>query len=462
MRDVKTAGVIAALGLLLAAPDARAQERATPAGPTGPIPQDTPALAPAPATVAGRTAARISFEDAIQRAMTRNPNNMLAAEDIRRAEALVQQARSAWLPTLNANATYTRLDSDRVLADRVIQGADSLNANVTLTVPLLSPRAWAATTRAKDNREVAKLTFVETRRSVAVQTGRAYLTVIAQRRVLQSSEQARDTARAHEEFSKSRLAGGVGNRLDAVRAAQERATSETRVQNQTIALARAQEALGILVGENGPIDAEDTSLGAPPSLGAALGEAESKRADIVAARQREEAARKAVRDSYADYLPIISGVAQPFYQTPATLTLPTTGWQAQLLLTLPIFDGGNRYGLKHERDALYAQAKTRVEAALRTARSEVRVAFEAVQRADQALAQARDAAKLAQEALELTELAYRAGATSNIEVVDAERRARDAQIDAAVAEDSSRQARLDLLAAAGRFPVDNGAPPPRQ
>ena len=149
---------------------------------------------------------------------------------------------------------------------------------------------------------------------------------------------------------------------------------------------------------------------------------------------------------------MLSGVVQPFYQTPATLTLPTTGWQAQLLLTIPIFDGGNRYGLKHERDAVYAQSQTRVEALLRQARSEVRVAFEAVERADDALAQAKEASALAQEALELSLLAYRAGATTNIEVVDAERRALDAETDAAVAEDSSRQARLDLLAASGRFP----------
>lgn len=82
----------------------------------------------------------------------------------------------------------------------------------------------------------------------------------------------------------------------------------------------------------------------------------------------------------------------------------------------------------------------------------MRIAFEAVQRADDALAQAQDAASLAQEALELSQLAYRAGATSNIEVVDAERSSRIARTDAAIAEDTARQARLDLLAAAGRFP----------
>jgi outer membrane protein len=75
-----------------------------------------------------------------------------------------------------------------------------------------------------------------------------------------------------------------------------------------------------------------------------------------------------------------------------------------------------------------------------------------LKRADESLVLTRDAATLAREALELAALAYKAGATSNIEVVDAERRAHEAETQVAVAEDSARQARLDLLAACGRFP----------
>jgi hypothetical protein len=38
------------------------------------------------------------------------------------------------------------------------------------------------------------------------------------------------------------------------------------------------------------------------------------------------------------------------------------------------------------------------------------------------------------------------------EVIDAARQARDAETQAAVSEDAAREARLDLLAATGRFP----------
>jgi outer membrane protein TolC len=396
---------------------------------------------------------RLSFDDAIRRATAKNPQTEIAVEEIRRSQALVEQARAAWLPSLSANATYTRLDGDRVLNDRVILSANQLNANLGLSVPLIAPRAWVAHARAKDNVDVSKLSAADAKRQVALLTGRAFLTVLAQKHVLRSIERARDTSRAHEEFALSRLAGGVGNRLDAVRAAQERATNEARVQNQLIALARAREALGVLVGEDGPVDTLDEArLAAAPALPTALGETES-RSDVVAQRERLESSRKAVRDSYAEYLPVLTLAAQPFYQNPATFTQPTTGWQAQLLFTLPLFDGGNRYGLAHEREALAAQNRARLEAVLRQARSEVRAAFVALERADDALAQAREAAKLAHEALELAQLAYRAGATSNIEVVDAERRERDAAAEAAIIEDSARQARLDLLVASGRFPA---------
>ena len=82
----------------------------------------------------------------------------------------------------------------------------------------------------------------------------------------------------------------------------------------------------------------------------------------------------------------------------------------------------------------------------------MRVSFEEMLRADQGLASARDAARLAHKAYDLATLAYRAGASTNIEVLDAARQARDADTATAQAEDLSRQARLDLLVSAGRFP----------
>src|SRR5581483_5234418 len=253
----------------------------------------------------------------------------------------------------------------------------------------------------------------------------------------------------------ARFEVGSGNRLDEVRAGQELATDEAQLAQAESNLVRAREALGVLVAAEGPVEVEEpVDLPGPPAPAEALQDAEEDRPDVKATRQRAEAARRVLRDSWADYMPLLTAVLVPFYNsnTPVISTVPETGWQAQLVLTLPLFDGGARYGLRRERSALYEESKAQLEGLLRQARSDVRAAFDAVRRADESVRSARQAARLAHDALEMTMLAYREGATNDLEVVDAQRRARDADVASLVSEDTARQARIDLLAASGRFP----------
>jgi outer membrane protein TolC len=402
---------------------------------------------------------RVTLQEAVNRALAKNPSAVVAGEEIRRAEALVLEARATWFPTLTGQGTYTRLDDDRVFGGspgnppRVIVSKDSLSANLTLTVPLVMPQAWARWSHAKDNVLVLRVSAADVRRQLALAVGHAYLAVVAQRRVVEVNERARVTAKAHAEFMRTRVEGGVGNRLDLVRAEQQLATTEAQVQQAYSGLARAEEALGVFLTVDAPVDsAEEPALAAPPSLADALGEARAKRADVALGKERVTAADHAVRDNWTDYSPYLVAIGQPFYQNPPSLTQPLTGWQAQLVLTLPLYDGGLRYGQAKEREANAAEARAQLDATLRQAQSDVRTAFEALRRADDALLASRAAAKLAGQALDLAMLAYRAGATTNIEVIDAERAARDAETQVAIAEDAARQARLDLLSASGRFP----------
>ena len=60
------------------------------------------------------------------------------------------------------------------------------------------------------------------------------------------------------------------------------------------------------------------------------------------------------------------------------------------------------------------------------ASSEVRAAREAVASAERSLASARAAADQAQQVVNIVNVSFRAGAATNIEVIDAERSARDA------------------------------------
>jgi outer membrane protein TolC len=398
-------------------------------------------------------APRVSLAEVLRRAQARNVTMIIAVEEIQRAEALVREARATSLPTLAANGIYTRLDSDRVFQGRTVAAMNQLSANLQLSVPLVVPQRWAQWSHASSNAKSARAAAEDVRRQVGIAVARAYLAVISQKRVVDVAERALATAKAHYDYAHTRFAGGVGNRVDDVRAEQVVATEQAQVEAGYGGLARTREALGVLVGEQGPLDTEDDVELAPPlDFESGMRSATTQRRDIVASRARLEAAEQVKRDSYTDYLPFLIGNLQPFYQNPPTLVQPLTGWQAQLLLTIPIYDGGLRYGLAAEREALSNEARAQYEALLRQARSDVRLAFESVKRAEAALAAATNAARLARSALELATMAYQAGATTNIEVIDAERRARDAETNVAIAEDGARQARVDLLAATGRFP----------
>lgn len=395
----------------------------------------------------------LTFDGAVQRALARNPTMKEAAEEVRRFHALMEQVRAASLPTLTAGGTYTRLDHDRVQNGIIIDAKGSLYADVQLNAPLIYPHGWVQWGEAGDQVDVAKANELEVRRTLAVSTARAYLAIITQRLLLATAKTARDNAKAHYEFTRAQREGGVGNRLDEVRAAQEFTTDEVNVQNQAVALVRAREALGVFVATEGPIDAaDDWAPVEMPAFNAALTDAEKVRPDVLADERASRAADRTVHDAWADYVPYLNLIAFPFYENPPTLSLPKTGWQAELVLTVPIYDGGLRYGQEHQRKALANEAHLNAEQTLRQARSDVRVAFEEMQRADIALDQATQSAAFAKRALELANIAYRAGATTNLEVIDAERQARDASDQAAIAEDAAREARLDLLAASGRFP----------
>jgi outer membrane protein TolC len=396
---------------------------------------------------------RVTLNQAVARALARNPTVGVAVAEIDRADALIKEARAGWFPTLNGYGSYTRLDHARVVGGVQELGINEVAANLTLTVPLVAAPAWTNTRLAKDNRRIAEASALDVRRQVAQATARAYLTVVAQHRLIAAAETARTNAKDHYDYAHTRLLGGVGRKIDEVRAQQDLASVDVQVQATYFGLARAREALGVLAADAAPIDSVDeVDLGAMPSLQSALGEAAARRTDIHLLNERVVTAKQAADDVWAYYAPFLSAVAQPFYQNPPTVLLPKSGWQAQLVLTLPLYDGGQRTGIRGERDALLAESRANLDAGLRQAQSDVRVSFEEMLRADQGLASARDAARLAHTAYDLATLAYRGGASTNIEVLDAARQARDADTSTAAAEDLSRQARLDLLVSAGRFP----------
>jgi outer membrane protein TolC len=390
---------------------------------------------------------RVTFAAAVRRAAASATNAVLALEEVRRAEALLIEGRSASLPLLVANGGYTILDSPR----GQFTPQHLWTGNVAGQVPLVAPSRWATWAAASENVQVARASEQDVRRVAVLTAARAYLAILAQKRLVDVSRSARDIAKARFDFAHARRAGGIGNAVDELRAEQQLATSEVQLQTGEVGLLRAQEALGTAVGADAPLDAAEEPT-FTPEPGAGVAEAEARRLDLKAARARLRGAEIVSGYSWTDWLPTLLATGQAFYNGPATVTNPQTGWQVQFLLSLPIFEGGLRYGVLREREAVEREARVQADATLRLVHSDVRLAGESLARQEASLASARVAAERARSVLQLTIEAYRAGATNDLDVTTAQQQSRDADLGAVIAEDGVRQARLDLLAALGQFP----------
>jgi outer membrane protein len=396
----------------------------------------------------------VSFEEAVRRATTANPSVAIAAANILRAEAILQQARAAIRPAISAEGSNLTLDSSREVDGDVVTPQNTFTASIPVSMPLYAPAQWARRTQADDQRRVAMASADDVRRQIGVAAAQAYLTVIAARRVVEAQQRSRDTAKAFFDYAHERFKAGASSRLNELRAQQTFSSDEALVEQAQLALYRTQEALGVLLAADHPIDAtNEPAFDVPPQIDAATAtQSIALRTDIKLFALEVEAARRVVADSSKEWHPTLTGIFEPVFQEPGSVFTPEASWRALLQVSMPLFDSGARAGRRLERQAALEQFEVTLTAAERDAASQIRASYENVRRSERVLQSTRDAATQAAQVLEITNISFRAGATTNIEVIDAQRRARDADTAVAVAEDQLRQARLDLLDALGRFP----------
>lgn len=406
-------------------------------------------------------AERVTFSQAIERAIARNPSSAIAAAGILRADALLAQARSGARPQINANATSTTINRGVEFEGTTVTPRTSVTAGLDFRVPVYAPAAWARRVEAQDNVEVATLSAAETRRQTALATADAYLAIIARRRIVEANVRAAETAKAHADLAAELEQRGTGSRLNRLRAEQELATDEGLIESARFLLYRAQEALGVLLVADGPIDAADepsfdlppaAQQASAPATDAAAQPALGNRTDVRLFAAQEQAAERVLRNNRTSYLPVFEGIFQPQSTYPSQFFVPANSWRVLLQLNVPIFDSGFRSGEARARESALDAARASRARAVTSVASEVRTGREAVASAERELASRRAAATRAQDVVNIVNISFRAGAATNIEVIDAERRARDADTDVAVSEDGLRRARLELLNALGLFP----------
>ena len=124
-------------------------------------------------------------------------------------------------------------------------------------MPLYAPAAWARRAQAEDTKTVAELSA---RRHAPADRARDRRRVPDDHRARGASSRptcARATSRRRISTRAPSSNSRHGSRLNALRAQQELSIDDGLVEVARLALYRAQEALGVLVVADGPVDAAD-------------------------------------------------------------------------------------------------------------------------------------------------------------------------------------------------------------
>ena len=147
----------------------------------------------------------------------------------------------------------TPCSAGRAFDDLVVQPRTQtlLSANASVAC---GRRAMGAALGPRDQIDIARLGHGRPEGN-RVRHGSGLPRIIAAQRQIEVNLLARETAQAHLEYAQKRLAGGAGTRLNELRAAQEVAGDEARLEITRLAARRAQEALGVLLAADGPVDA---------------------------------------------------------------------------------------------------------------------------------------------------------------------------------------------------------------
>ena len=500
MRTVKRALAWTTMGLLISsASSVLAQTQGPRPGvpvfaPTAPLPAppidlasmpepppphvEDPMLTPVPP--AGRIVG--SWQEALAMLVPRSLDLRNAYDAIKVAEAMSRIALAATLPTVTGTGLATHqfitntlpptMGTESQSMSTVCQSSASgstcqsavgstvptpnyLNGALTMTQPLLAIEAWHAIGTAHVSEEAARLSAEDLKRTLAISVGTDIINVVAAERVAELNRVALRNALEQLALTQLKAKNGAANALDIANIQQTVDTARAAIVTGDEALREAREALGLALGS-------PEQIGVPPGFslndlvtGAGtschiVDRLEARR-DIAALRKLEEVAARNVTDVYEQFLPTIGAASTVATTSLNTGTAPNTTWSLQGILTIPLWDGGVRYGNLHQMQALLDEAKNAKELAERTATIAILQAKRGVEVAQDAERVAGQARTTDANIDRMTRAMFRTGgasasepAVTSLSVQLATETLREAEITLALKQAATLQAKLTL------------------
>jgi outer membrane protein TolC len=402
----------------------------------------------------------VSWDQAAGLLRARSTDLRRAYDDVRRAEAASRVALAAVLPTLNGSGTATHtilpkqggsnfVDPSASTVVVTTGGANSYAASLHASLSIINLQSWHAIGTAHVNEDAMRLTYEDLERTTAATLASAIAQNVTAERVSELGRVGLRNSLERLALTEAKERTGTATGLDIVRARQDVASARSAIVTDDESLRQSRDALGLAVGSAEPMGvapATDLSSIAASALKQcrALPDLE-RRADVLAAGKAVDIAKRHATEVDLGFVPTISAGST----LGATVTdaggPARPSWNIQAVLSVPIFDGGVRYGQRRDAAAVADQSAAALEALRRTSTVGLTQARRSVSVAEDTRRVAQESRDLALEVDRLTRAAYLTGKGTSLDLVTSAVALRQAEVSLAVAELGLVQARIDSL-----------------
>ena len=392
-----------------------------------PAPQPTPLASPV----------SLSLSDAMSMALTNNLTYKAAAQDVKAAEAQLIQARGSAYPTVSAGYDYIHTQNPAffllpvpqptgppVLQKALFSATDTNNVNATLQYAIYSGGAvQAAIGAAAAGYSASQSNLAAVRADVLNTTTGAYYALVLARKTASINDEAVDVGKQNLATSQQLYAAGTAAKADVLRQQVTLANAQVAAvrAHNSADLANAQLANILDINLNSFIDPTQPLEMTPPSysLPQLLDDAQTRRPEVASAIDAVTIAERTVQEARSGTLPAINLQISDASSRPNFVNVPQPQLSETLAVVWKLFDGGLTHGKVAQAQAEVGKAKINLEQLRNEVDLQVREAYFNYQAAQAAVSAADSARVAAAESLRVTQLRYRSGVGTALDLQDA-------------------------------------------
>jgi outer membrane protein TolC len=376
--------------------------------------------------------------DAVNQALTLNPNIRRAQKDLEASQGVVIQTRAIAVPKVRVTGSYDAKQSsdvDVISTNGFNLGSDqNWDAQIRVVQSLYEGGRIASSLRvAKLTKEQALLNYQTSVADTVVDVQVAYFDVLVAEQQIIVQEASVELLSRELADTNRRFDAGTVPRFNVLRAEVELANAQPKLIRARNSFRIAKNNLANLLGFNVPRDALENiplklsgkleavpyAMDLPGAIALALGQ----RTELGALRRAESLRNEDIVNARASYKPSLQAYAG--YETRNSILQPELntdlhGWIAGVQLSWDIFDGGLAYGKIKQARALHEKAEVDLEDAGRRIELEVRTAFSNFREADEVLKSQEKTVEEGEEALRLAKARNEAGTATQLDVLSAQ------------------------------------------